>query len=311
MNYRNIYIQILAKAKREVQQGIRPKNYNQKKNFPNQYFEFHHILPRSLFPLWIKRKSNIVPLTAREHFFCHELLTKIFPGRSMNYALIKLTYSRFHHPSAKQYERAKLLNFQNALGESNPNYGHKWSEAQKKAASERTKLQNKLQGNGNKGNFWSESQKETQSRKSKGRRFFTNGLTTIRVFPGEEPEGFYLGHSSSFLPKTEEGKKSKSNHAKNMRHDFTKGKTWYHNQEGKNILAFECPEGFVKGKYMSEEKLKEMKRKNSEAHKGKLAWNKGKHYSLPKRPGQHWYTNGKITVRAFDCPEGFWIGRIL
>lgn len=205
MNYRNIYIQILAKAKREVQQGIRPKNYNQKKNFPNQYFEFHHILPSSLFPLWIKRKSNIVPLTAREHFFCHELLTKIFSGRSMNYALIKLTYSRFHHPSAKQYERAKLLNFQNALGESNPNYGHKWSE----------------------------SQKETQSKKSKGRRFFTNGLTTIRAFPGEEPEGFYLGHSSSFLPKTEEGKKSKSNHAKNMRHDFTKGKTWYHNQEGK------------------------------------------------------------------------------
>ena len=310
MNYRNIYIQIIAKAKREMQQGLRPKNYNQKKNFPNQYFEAHHILPKSLFPLWKKRKTNLAMLTPREHYFCHELLTKIFPGRSMNYALVKLTYSKFHHPSARQYEKAKLLNYQNSLGESNPNYGHKWSEAQKRAASERAKLQNKLYGNGNKGNFWNKSQKESQSEKSKGRRYFTNGLTTIKVVPGEEPEGFYPGHSSSFLPKTEEGKKSKSDHAKNMRHDFNTGKAWYHSPEGKNILAFECPEGFTKGKYISEEKLKEMKRKNSEAHKGKQSGNKGKHYSLPKRPGQHWYTNGKVNTRATACPDGFWLGRI-
>lgn len=150
-----------------MQQGLRPKNYNQKKSFPNQYFEAHHILPKSLFPLWKNRKSNLVMLTAKEHYFCHELLTKIFPGRSMNYALVRLTYSRFHHPSARQYERAKLLNFQNSLGESNPNYGHKWNEAQRKVASERAKLQNRLYGNGNKGRHWDESQKENLSKKIK------------------------------------------------------------------------------------------------------------------------------------------------
>ena len=46
-----------------------------------------------------------------------------------------------------------------------------------------------------------------------------------------------------------------------------------------------------KGKKLSEE----TKKKLSEAHKGKNIWTKG----------VHWYNNGRINIRAKECPEGF------
>lgn len=87
MNHRHVYMLIIEHAKSEMKNGHRPSTKYQKKNFSNQYFEFHHILPKSLFPNWNKRKSNIVALTAREHFFCHQLLDKIYPDTNMFMAL--------------------------------------------------------------------------------------------------------------------------------------------------------------------------------------------------------------------------------
>ena len=40
----------------------------------SSYTEKHHIIPRSLGGT--DAKENLVPLTAREHFICHLLLTK-------------------------------------------------------------------------------------------------------------------------------------------------------------------------------------------------------------------------------------------
>lgn len=80
MNYRRIYMIIVTKAKEEMRLGLRKRRNG-------NYYEKHHILPKSLFPLWTKRESNLVLLTAREHFFCHQLLTKIYPSRQMNFAL--------------------------------------------------------------------------------------------------------------------------------------------------------------------------------------------------------------------------------
>lgn len=80
MNYRHIYMLIIEHAKSEEKLGLRTKGNG-------KYYERHHILPRSLFPLWLKRKSNLVLLTAREHFFCHQLLTKIYPCKQMLYAI--------------------------------------------------------------------------------------------------------------------------------------------------------------------------------------------------------------------------------
>lgn len=112
MNYKHVYMRIISHAKSEVEASLRPKTKSQKYKFPNQYFEFHHILPKSLFPNWVQKGSNIVPLTAREHFFCHQLLTKIYPCKQMYLALRAFQ----HNPNAdykltaRDYESLKENN---------------------------------------------------------------------------------------------------------------------------------------------------------------------------------------------------------
>lgn len=95
MNYRHVYMCIIAHAKSEEKLGLRKKGNG-------EYYERHHILPKSLFPLWTKEKRNLVLLTFREHFFCHQLLTKIFRGPSMYAALAYM----FAHKkcNSRQYE---------------------------------------------------------------------------------------------------------------------------------------------------------------------------------------------------------------
>ena len=73
-----------------------------------------------------------------------------------------------------------------------------------------------------------------------------------------------------------------------------------------------------KGKKMSEEFC----RKNAESHKGKHhseetrrrigAASKGNKYALGNTNvrGTHWFNNGKINIRAKECPKGFVPGRI-
>ena len=98
MNYRHIYCKIISYA----------KSQNRHKGDGN-YYESHHILPKSLFPLWKSRKSNLVLLTAREHFFCHQLLYKIFPGMEMAYALKAFTSrpNTDYKISSREYERIR------------------------------------------------------------------------------------------------------------------------------------------------------------------------------------------------------------
>ena len=111
MNYRHIYMLIVEHAKSEMKNGLRPKSSYYRKNFPEQYFEFHHVLPKSIYPNWTKRKSNIVALTAREHFFCHMLLYKIFPCKSMSFALYQmascLEQDRRYKPTTREYQRIR------------------------------------------------------------------------------------------------------------------------------------------------------------------------------------------------------------
>lgn len=129
MDYRHIYCKIISYA----------KSQNRTKGDGN-YYERHHILPKSLFPLWAKRKSNIVLLTAREHFFCHQLLTKIYPGDKMFYAL----HSFISRPNAnykitsRDYERIKN-EFSKRMKNNKPNLGRHWTEEQRRKISEGTK----------------------------------------------------------------------------------------------------------------------------------------------------------------------------
>lgn len=65
--YSNWYAKIISNA--------------QQRQVVNEYCETHHIIPRCLFPKWIQGNpddaGNLVQLTAREHFICHILLTKM------------------------------------------------------------------------------------------------------------------------------------------------------------------------------------------------------------------------------------------
>lgn len=83
MNYTKIYRTLIQKAKSQVR----------KKNINGEYFEEHHIIPEFMFKNRTRKgpkghldgnpddRSNLVLLTAREHFVAHLLLYKIYNGK--------------------------------------------------------------------------------------------------------------------------------------------------------------------------------------------------------------------------------------
>ena len=91
--YTKWYNAIIAKAQIRVNQ--------------NGYFEKHHIIPRSLGGT--DDPSNLVKLTAKEHFICHLLLTKMVIGthkRSMYYAsymMVRGIRNQHYTPSSITY----------------------------------------------------------------------------------------------------------------------------------------------------------------------------------------------------------------
>lgn len=101
MDYRKVYMKIINNAIKEN----RKKLSRDVENYV--YYEEHHILPKSLFPAWRKRKPNLVLLTAREHFFCYKLLTKIYPCNSTVAALWLMYNTKKHKDSSREYTRVK------------------------------------------------------------------------------------------------------------------------------------------------------------------------------------------------------------
>lgn len=81
---------------------------------PNTYFEIHHIIPKSLGGT--NQKSNLVKLTAREHFICHRLLTKMVTGEQqikMIYAVWRMAvkgadFQDRYTPSSRTYECLRM-----------------------------------------------------------------------------------------------------------------------------------------------------------------------------------------------------------
>lgn len=95
MNYQRIYDQIIDRAKERKLQG---------------YIERHHIVPRCLGGS--NKKENLVELTAREHFTCHQLLNFIHPGnKSLIFASWMMSNlvseERSFRITSRVYERLK------------------------------------------------------------------------------------------------------------------------------------------------------------------------------------------------------------
>lgn len=125
---------------------------NWSKTSNNGYVESHHIIPRSFGG--VNNKSNIVCLTAREHYIAHALLWKMrFSGKygsKMAYAFntfirkfktddrieVKVN-SRVYESFRKYY--AEMLKKENS-GSNNHFYGRKHSEETKRIIGEKSKL---------------------------------------------------------------------------------------------------------------------------------------------------------------------------
>jgi hypothetical protein len=115
MNYERIYNQIIQRARDE--QDLRIQN---KKN--GHYYEGHHIIPECMggdgrANDWLrvnqsKRHYNIVGLTAKEHFLCHQLLCLIYPDNDKilfaAWAMVNgLGKKDRYKPSARVYEELR------------------------------------------------------------------------------------------------------------------------------------------------------------------------------------------------------------
>lgn len=72
------------------------------------YTEVHHILPRKLFPQFSKDKTNLVVLTARQHFIAHWILWKVY-GKEMAHAFLcmkmkcKNKNNRYYNVSSRTF----------------------------------------------------------------------------------------------------------------------------------------------------------------------------------------------------------------
>lgn len=81
---------------------------------PSGYIEKHHVIPR--VEGGINNFDNLVELTAKEHYICHWLLTKIYPeNRKIIIAFWLMTIGKQRNPSnnfrpsSRLYEEAKNL----------------------------------------------------------------------------------------------------------------------------------------------------------------------------------------------------------
>lgn len=131
MNYLKIYYDIINLSK---SRGLNKKKLD-------YYTEKHHIIPRCLNGS--NDKINLVLLTAREHFLCHQLLWKANKeNKSIFYAYYAMSFKNKNHQrygtiNSKQYEQFKNIKSSLMWGERNPNYLNKCNVGRPKTKDER------------------------------------------------------------------------------------------------------------------------------------------------------------------------------
>lgn len=95
-NFREEYCKLINKAKTSEYSGIT---------------ELHHILPKSLFPLWRNKKSNLIKLSLEDHYKAHYLLYKIYDNYEMTFAFKQmLEYTgKEYNPSLYKTLREEII----------------------------------------------------------------------------------------------------------------------------------------------------------------------------------------------------------
>lgn len=205
MNHKKIYNQIVERAKNRILVG---------------YKETHHIIPHCMNGT--DEKDNLVDLTAREHFICHLLLTRIYPThKGLRLAIwcmsnVKRIYQGRYKPNSHLYEMIRSEYRLSIKGENHPSYGRKHSDKVKQKMSELAKQRFKNNTGTFTGRIHSEETKKKLSNNMKG--------------------------------------KTQSNHQKERVKESLTGTKWYHKLDGTNLRAFPNDErikleGWIAGRF--------------------------------------------------------------
>ena len=128
------------------------------------YTESHHIIPESFYiervregPAgWLEGDAdaagNKVSLTAREHFICHWLLTKMTVGQARVKMMDAIMGMRAENKNQRRYKTKitsrvyaglkreySLITSERMMGENNPQWGRVWTDDEKKAQADKVR----------------------------------------------------------------------------------------------------------------------------------------------------------------------------
>ena len=185
-----------------------------------------------------------------------------------------------------------------------------------------------------KGRICSDETKKRMSAAQKGRIVSEETKQKIREkrklqAPMSEESKLKHKQSVSNYWNSPEGQRQKQiNSERSKSSPHAKGKRWFNNGV-KNVVDYECPEGFVPGrignfsqseetkqkksdwyKNLTEEQRKEYKQHLSESHKGFHFNDEQKKHIGDANRGRKYYNNGVIEVMRFEQPDGFVPGRL-
>lgn len=130
--YYNWYYSIIENAKSQSRIKLPKTNQNY------VYYESHHIIPRCVGGT--NDKTNLVLLTAREHFICHFLLIRMVNRnteeyKKLFYAVFIMSKDKFHHKrkiTSSTYQKLCQINGELTTIRNKLKKGTKWSGEAKK-----------------------------------------------------------------------------------------------------------------------------------------------------------------------------------
>ena len=213
---------------------------------PGMYYEKHHIVPKSLGG--DNKKSNIVTLTAKEHFVCHRLLVKMTTGKDklkMSYAIrcmmkLENEYQVRYKISAKTYEtirRDTRSVISSAMsGENNPFFNKEHSIQTREKMSELRNAR-KAEGivEGMKDKHHTDATKQ-KLREANERQF-------------NDPWQIEIRRIKNKIQMSDPARRMAAGNGK-------RGKHWYHDpitKESKLCFENEKPQNYIKGRIMNDE----------------------------------------------------------
>lgn len=229
INARKEYISLLKVAKE--------RDWKKKRG---DGLELHHILPRSIFPNWVKRDSNVVLLTKKEHSIAHRLLFMIYPCKETAFAAFLM--KSFELMSSEELERYQkdlyIARVESAKGNQHFKGRHHSEKSIELIRQNRFDMT---------GYHHTEECKKRISEHMKGKQ---NSLGNH--------------HSDETKKKISEHNYNKTDEGKRRARERSLGKTWWTNDE-KRSFSKDCPgEGWYKGipKSVIEKRRKTMEEKH-------------------------------------------------